>query len=331
MVRAAYRSGNPALGVGPANVPVLVDSTADVRAASRRIIDSKAFDNSVLCTNESNLIVEDGIVDRLWGEMTRSGAQLLKPSEVERIVEVMFPGGSLNADVVGKSASAIAHMAGISSGARTRVLLAPIDAILPEIPMAREKLSPVLSVLRVPSVDEGIRAAKASIRMSGAGHSAAIHSEDPATILRYADALPVLRMAVNVGNSTGSAGLDTNLAPSMTIGTGMNGKSVLDENLQPKHLVSWLRIAHNADERERMGSFEGLETWNRPDTPVPPYPYPSNDPRCGVQGIPPTLSSVRRAEKPVEDQILKRVGGDESLRDEIRRLVAQEISQMMRS
>lgn len=331
MVRAAYRSGNPALGVGPANVPVMVDSTADVRAAAKRIIDSKAFDNSVLCTNESVLILEDAVADRMLGEMTRSGAQLLKPAEVERLAEVMFPNGSLNADVVGKDASEIARMAGLSSGARTKVLLAPIEAVLPEIPMAREKLSPVLGVLRVPSADAGIKAAKACIRIAGAGHSAAIHSEDTDMILRYAEALPVLRVAVNVGNSTGSAGLDTNLAPSMTIGTGMNGKSNLDENLQPKHLVSWSRIAHNADERERMGSFEGLEPWQRHDHRVPAYPYASNDPRSGSQVAPPVLRAVGGAGEAVENRILEQVGGGDSLREEIRRLVAQEISHLMRS
>ena len=285
----------------------------------------------MLCTNESILIVEDLIADRLMGEMTRSGAQLLKPAEVDRLADLMFPGGALSPDVVGKDASEIARMAGIQSGARTKVLLAPIDAVLPEIPMAREKLSPVLGVLRVPSVDAGIKAAKASIRIAGAGHSAAIHSEDSSTILHYADALPVLRVAVNVGNSTGSAGLDTNLAPSMTIGTGMNGNSNLDENLQPKHLISWSRIAHNADDREPMGNFGGLETWQRHDAQVPAYPYPSNDPRFGTQGSPPTLHEVGKVGISIESRILKQAGGDDALRNEIRRLVAQEISQMMRS
>ena len=212
MVRAAYRSGNPALGVGPGNVPVLVDATADIAAAARRIADSKAFDNSVLCTNESVLIVQDSVRDALLTQLQRQRAVLLDETGRDKLRAYLFPDGLLNGDAIGKDASWIASQAGIRVPPRTRLLLAPVDLVVPEEPFCREKLCPVLGVATVPTAAAGIEAARAVVRIGGAGHSAAIHSEDPATIMNYGARVPVLRVAVNVGNSTGSSGLETSLA-----------------------------------------------------------------------------------------------------------------------
>src|SRR5215470_3683648 len=231
VVRAAYSSGNPALGVGPGNVPVFVDATADIAAAAKRITDSKAFDNSVLCTNESVLIVEDTVRDPLLREMQRQHAVLLDETGRDRLRAYLFPDGMLNGEAIGKDASWIAEQAGIRVPPRTRLLLAPVELVVPEEPFCREKLSPVLGVATVPTPSAGIEAARAVVRIGGAGHSAAIHSEHPATIMMYGARVPVLRVSVNVGNSTGSAGLDTNLAPSMTLGTGFVGRSSVGENL----------------------------------------------------------------------------------------------------
>jgi hypothetical protein len=116
------------------------------------------------------------------------------------------------------------------------------------------------------------------VRIGGTGHSAAIHSSDPAVIMRFAERVPVLRVAVNAGNSTGSAGLDTNLAPSMTLGTGFAGGSSIGENLEPQHLVNWVRVAYNAANDVPFGDFTGLSPWDVPAGPVPPYPVASNLP-----------------------------------------------------
>jgi hypothetical protein len=159
---------------------------------------------------------------------------------------------------------------------RTKVLLAPIDLVVTEEPFCREKLCPVLAVTRTESADRGVEAARAVVRLGGAGHSAAIHSTDERVILRYAARVPVLRIAVNAGNSTGSAGLSTNLAPSMTLGTGFVGRSSIGENLEPRHLVNWTRAAYNADDRVPFGDFAGLPVWERPSGPVPGYPVASN-------------------------------------------------------
>jgi acyl-CoA reductase-like NAD-dependent aldehyde dehydrogenase len=295
MVRAAYRSGNPALGVGPGNVPVLVDGTADIAAAARRIVDSKAFDNSVLCTNESVLLVEAAAREQLLREMQRQHAALLDEVGRDKLRAYLFPDGLLNGDAIGKDATWIADQAGIRVPPRTRLLLAEVDLVVPEEPFCREKLSPVLGVVTARDAHHGIEAARAVVRIGGAGHSAAIHSQDPETIMSYAARVPVLRVSVNVGNSTGSAGMETNLAPSMTLGTGFVGRSSIGENLEPRHLVNWTRVAYNSDPSVPFGNFAGLVPWHRPAGQVPTYPVASNLPGGGGTG--PSGAAGRAAER----------------------------------
>jgi acyl-CoA reductase-like NAD-dependent aldehyde dehydrogenase len=298
VVRAAYRSGNPAIGVGPGNVPALVDATADLARAARCIVDSKAFDNSILCTNESVLIAEERIADALERELVKQGAHICSEAEAGKLRETVFPDGHWQLDLIGKDAQAIARAADIRVSPRTRVLVAPFALVVPEEPLAREKLFPVLGLLRVADARRGIDAARALVRIGGAGHSAAIHSTDPRTIMAFGSAVNVLRVAVNAGSSTGSSGFETSLAPSMTIGTGFFGRSSLGGNLEPKHLVNWTQIAYVNDPAVPFGSFEGLEPW-------------SAEPE----------SRPRTAEKN---------GHDDEMRDEIRRLVVEELRELMR-
>jgi acyl-CoA reductase-like NAD-dependent aldehyde dehydrogenase len=262
VVRAAYRSGNPAIGVGPGNVPVLVDHTADLAAAARRLADSKAFDNSILCTNESCVIVEEPIAAEFERELGRNGAQVLNEADTAAVRDAVYPEGRMSLELVGKDAQTLAAAAGVRVQAQTRVLVTPFPLVVPEEPLAREKLFPLLGLVRVPDARRGIDAALAMLRIGGAGHSAVIHSRDPRTIMAYGAAVKVLRVAVNVGGSTGSAGLDTNLAPTMTIGTGFFGRSSLGENLEPRHLVNWTRIAYTNDPAEVFADFAGLEPWS---------------------------------------------------------------------
>lgn len=280
VVRASYRSGTPALGVGPGNVPVLVDRTASVEDAAREIVDSKSFDHSILCTNESVLIVEDAVHDRLIASLARAGAHLVTDADLVR------PGDGAGAAVervrvavgergnIGQSAVSIAERAGLRVPPGTRVLLAPFDLVVPEEPLAREKLMPVLGLVRVASVAAGIRAARAVLRISGAGHSAAIHSADPAAVLKYGAAVPALRVVVNTGSSLGSAGITTGLAASMTIGTGYMGGSSVGENLTPGHLVNWTRVAYPAD--TPFPDSSAHDPWAAPQGATPPYPRASN-------------------------------------------------------
>jgi acetaldehyde dehydrogenase/alcohol dehydrogenase len=300
VVRAAYRSGNPAIGVGPGNVPVLVDATADLVRAARCIVDSKAFDNSILCTNESVLIAEERIADALERELVKQGAHVCSAAEAGTLRETVFPEGHWELALVGKDAQTIARAADIRVSPRTRVLVAPFALVVPEEPLAREKLFPVLGLLRVPDARRGIDAARALVRIGGAGHSAVIHSNDPRTIMAYGSAVNVLRVAVNAGGSTGSSGFETGLAPSMTIGTGFFGRSSLGGNLEPKHLVNWTQIAYVTDPAVPFGAFEGLEPWSAEPELVPRIsPADTN-------------------------------GNDDGMRDEIRRLVVEELRELMR-
>lgn len=275
VVRAAYRSGNPSLGVGPGNVPALVDATADVAQAARCLADSKAFDNSILCTNESVAIVEERVADALERELERCGAHVLDADEAGRARAALYPEGRINTAVAGKDAAALAAAAEIKLPAGTRVLVAPFPLIVPEEPLALEKLFPLLGLVRVPDAARGIDAARSLLRIGGAGHSAVIHSRDPRTILAYGAAVRVLRVSVNAPGSTGGAGLDTNLAPTMTIGTGFFGRSSLTENLQPQHLTQWTRVAYATE--EPFGDFDGLQPWEARPEPAPvARPEPQN-------------------------------------------------------
>ena len=323
VVRAAYSSSNPAIGVGPGNVPVLVDATADLARSAKKLVDSKAFDNSLLCTNESVLIVEEAVADRFLAMMSRSGAHILADADIDKVRDTVFPEGRFDTSLVGTSAVAIASKAGVRVPPATRILVAPFDLVVDEEPLAHEKLCPVLGVTRVPTAQRGIRTAAAVLRIGGAGHSAVIHSKNPRTVMDYAAALNVLRVTVNEGGSAGSAGFDTDLAPSMTIGTGFAGRSSLGENLQPKHLVNYARIAYSNDPSEVMPSFDGLSSLMAPLTPVPAYPVASN--------LAPVALSLRSTTSHLTNTSAP--PGDETngLRDELRRLIIEELQAIIRS
>ncbi|ALG86488.1 aldehyde dehydrogenase family protein [Gordonia phthalatica] len=332
VVRAAYSSGNPAMGVGPGNVPVFVDHSADIRAAARRIVDSKAFDNSVLCTNESVLIVEESVSDSLIREMRNAGAVLLNRQETQQLRDYMFPSGQLNTAVVGKDAAVIAAGAGVRVGPRTKVLLAPFDVAVPDEPLTHEKLSPVLGLITARDRAQGIATARAIVRGVGAGHSAAIHSTDPETVMAFTARVPVLRVVVNVGNSTGSSGLGTNLPISMTIGTGFAGRSSLGENLKPDHLINCVRIAYNSDSAEVMPSYVNQDPTRNHTTPVPVYPVASNDPEAvAAHAVDQVSRRLAASSSATAFGVSTSGGADQGLvREEIRRLVAEELSQLIK-
>src|SRR5262249_13734785 len=197
----------------------------------------------------------------------------------------------------------------------------------------REKLSPVLGVVTVPTAERGIEAARAVVRIGGAGHSAAIHSLDPQVIARYGVRVPVLRIAVNAGNSTGSAGMDTNLAPSMTLGTGFVGRSSIGENLEPRHLVNWTQVAFNSDPAVPFADFAGIEPWHRPAGRVPPYPRASN--------LPPEVPAGQASPGTAQSRPSTLRGGGvssspsgtalpDSVRDQLRALIIEELAPLMR-
>lgn len=286
MVRAAYSSGTPAIGVGPGAAPAYVDPSADQNAAAARIVESKAFDNSVLCTNESLLISLDENRSRLERALRASGAHICSEADVAKLRAWLFPDGNLNTDAVGKSAVWIAGQAGIRVVASVRALIAPVERVGLDEPLTKEKLSPVLAWASAGTFARATGMAEMHLRMTGAGHSAAFHGEDPQRAMDFAAALSVYRVVVNAPCSQGAAGFGTHLAPSFMIGTGYFGHSSVGENVGPQHLVHWTRLAWNADASVPMGDFstvrapfEGPEAAPRavPET-APPLPEPATGP-----------------------------------------------------
>ena len=289
VVKAAYRSGTPAIGVGPGNAPVVVDESADVTKAARAIVESKSFDNGILCTAESVLIMVDSIADRMTEQLVHQGAHLCSPSETRSIRQYMYPGGKFNTKVVGRPAYEIAKNAGVHVPRDTKLLLTPIDEIVDAEPLTHEKLSPVLAVLKVSSFEDATAAAVALVENVGIGHSGVIHSENPQNVLDYSKRLPVHRIAANIGGSLGNAGIGTGLAVTMSIGTGFVGGSSLGENLAPEHLVQWKRTA---------------------------YPLSDNFPDFG--SMRPSVVGKSRIDSGA-------VLGDGGMREELRRLIVEEL------
>jgi acyl-CoA reductase-like NAD-dependent aldehyde dehydrogenase len=285
-------------------VPVFVDGSADPAAAAEALAYSKAFDNSILCTNESTLIAEASIAPRLVAELERRHVAVLDAEQTDRIRATCYPDGHVSTELAGRDAVALAEAAQISVPAHTKVLVAPFEVIVGEEPLAQEKLFPLLGMVTVPDARRGVEAARALLRIGGAGHSAVIHSQHPETILAFGAAMPVLRVTVNAPGSTGSSGLDTNLSIAMTIGTGFFGRSALTENLEPRHLVQWTRLAYAVD--APFHEFAGLQPWTA-------------EPAATAGGT--TASTVPAPSGPDE----------RALRDELRRLILEELREAVRN
>ncbi len=264
MVRAAYGSGNPAIGVGPGNVPHYVDDTADIEKAAKRIVQGVSFDNNLLCTCDSVVLAERKIGDTLSEAMMKNGTHpVTDPTEQDRLREFLFPKGMYNPSAIGKSAEWIAKQTNIRIKPGTKVLGVEISRIDYKEVFSREKMFPVVGFLKVDGLHGALRAARAMIRMGGLGHSAAIHSKNPDAIVAWGATLKVYRVAVNGVATLTSSGYASGLSPAATIGTGYFGRSSIGENLCPEHLVHWTRVAYNEDPSEVMGDIKGaLGRWS---------------------------------------------------------------------
>lgn len=317
MVRAAYSSSNPALGVGPGNAPVYVDSTADLKTAAKNIIDSKSFDNSVLCTNESVLICLQESERQLTRELERANAYRCNEEERDALRRYLFHDQGFNVEAIGREATWIADKAGIRVPPKTRVLLAPIDRIGVEEPLSKEKLCPVLGFYVASSRKQAISLSRALLRMTGSGHSAAIHAGDEQVIVDYASAVEVYRVVTNAPCSQGAAGFATNLAPSFTIGTGYFGRSSVGENVGPQHLVHWTRIAYNRDPSEAFGNYRSVSL----HTPGPLQQAPAD-------GVPGQAAYVKARAAWAPERTGQNT--NDAIRDEIRQIIAEELRQALK-
>lgn len=244
LVRAAYSSGKPALGVGPGNVPAFVERTADLANAADCIVKGKSFDNGTICASEQAVVAEACIAEDLIGHLKRSGAHFLEPDEVAKVsAVVMLPNHGVNPRVVGKDPQFIGQLAGIPVPAHAKCLVAPLAGVGPQYPLSYEKLSTVLAFYRVQDWHEGCERCLQLLAIGGIGHSLAIHSNNEEVITEFALKKPIFRMLVNTPAALGGVGATTSLAPSFTLGCGTWGGSSISENLTPMHLINTKRVA----------------------------------------------------------------------------------------
>jgi succinate-semialdehyde dehydrogenase len=245
MVKSAYSSGKPSFGVGAGNVPVIIDRGVNIKDAVEKIVQGASYDNGIICSHEQFVLApEENYKEtlKLFGD-TGKVWFTDDPVQVQKLREVVFPGGQLNKDVVGKTPREIAALAGIDVPATARLILLPAKGAGREDVLAKEKLCPVIAILPYKAFSDAVAKAKANLLVEGAGHSAAVHSNDEEHIRSAGVELPVSRLVVNQASSLTAGGSLTNgFAPTTTLGCGSWGGNSISENLDYKHLMNVSRI-----------------------------------------------------------------------------------------
>lgn len=246
MVKAAYSTGKPALGVGPGNVPCYIHKSADLEQAVNDLILSKTFDNGMICASEQAAIVDKAIAPKFEKLMKKYGCYFAKPDEIKKLSDYCIDSekGAVNPVIVGKPATWIAEQAGVKVPEGTKILFAKLDGVGPEYPLSREKLSPVLAYFIVDSTEEGIDRAEEMVMFHGMGHSAVIHANDEDVIQKYAATMKASRLIVNSPSSHGAIGdiYNTNM-PSLTLGCGSYGGNSVSGNVTTVNLINQKRVA----------------------------------------------------------------------------------------
>ncbi len=261
MVKAAYSSGKPALGVGAGNTPAIIDDTADIVLAVSSIIHSKSFDNGMICASEQSVIVLDGIYDAVKAEFAARGCFFLSPEETEKVRKTIIINGALNAKIVGQSAAKIAELAGVKVPAGTKILIGEVESVELSEEFAHEKLSPVLAMYRAKDIGDAFDKAEHLIADGGYGHTSSIYlnaGTEQAKLNEFAARMKTCRILVNTPSSQGGIGdlYNFKLPPSMTLGCGSWGGNSVSENVGVKHL---LNIKTVAERRENMLWFRTPE------------------------------------------------------------------------
>lgn len=251
MVKAAYSSGNPAIGVGPGNGPAFIEKSANVKLAVKRILDSKTFDNGIICASEQSIIVEKVIKEKVKEELIAQGGYFLNSEESKKLANfILRSNGTMNPQIVGKSALRLAQMAGISIPCNTKVLISEECEVSKRNPYSREKLAPILAFYVENSWEEACERSIEILNVEGRGHTMVIHSEDNQIIREFALKKPVSRLLVNTPGALGGIGGTTNLAPALTLGCGAVGGSSTSDNITPLNLINIRRVAWGVRELE---------------------------------------------------------------------------------
>ncbi len=260
MVKAAYSSGKPALGVGAGNTPVIIDDTADVKLAVNSIIHSKTFDNGMICASEQSVTVLEGIYEEVKKEFAARGCYFLKGDEIDKVRKTILINGALNAKIVGQSAYTIAKLAGVTVPETTKILIGEVESVDISEEFAHEKLSPVLAMYKAKDFDDAIAKAERLVADGGYGHTASlyIHPAQAEKMAKHAAAMKTCRILVNTPSSHGGIGdlYNFKLDPSLTLGCGSWGGNSVSENVGVKHLIN---IKTVAERRENMLWFRAPE------------------------------------------------------------------------
>ncbi|MDQ3687017.1 MAG: aldehyde dehydrogenase family protein [Acidobacteriota bacterium] len=244
LVRAAYSSGKPAFGVGPGNVPVFVERTADVPKAVGDILTGKCFDNGTICASEQAVVADAPVAKAVRAEFAAQGGHFLSAAEADQLARVVAtPQRTLNPGIVGRSVETIAKMAGLSVPPGTRCLMADVGGVGREHPLSMEKLSPILAFYVEDGLERGAARCFEILSYGGMGHTAGIHTRSRDVARTYGTEMPASRVVVNTPTTHGAIGFSTALPPSMTLGCGSWGGNVTSDNISPWHLMDIKRVA----------------------------------------------------------------------------------------
>ena len=269
LVRAAYSSGKPAFGVGPGNVPAMIESSANVVKAVKDILTGKCFDNGTICSSEQAVVTQRAVDSQVRERFTADGAYFLSKDQQDALTKVVVTASNtLNSKIVGKSPRVIAEMAGITIPDGTRAMICELSGVGREFPLSMEKLSPILAYYVVDSLEEGCQRCAEILRYGGMGHTASIHTQSRDAAREYGILMPASRVVVNSPSTHGAIGFTTDLEPSMTLGCGSWGGNVTSDNISPRHLVDVKRIAFETRPINRLPATEPVAA--RPTTTAAP-------------------------------------------------------------
>jgi acetaldehyde dehydrogenase (acetylating) len=244
LVRAAYSSGKPAFGVGPGNVPVFVERTADVPIAVQNILTGKCFDNGTICASEQAIVADTPVAKQVRDELIAQGAYFVSAADADKLGKIVAtPQRTLNPQIVGRSVEVIAQLAGITVPPGTRCLVAEVGGVGRDYPLSMEKLSPILAFYVEDGVERGAARCYEILRYGGMGHTAGVHTRSREIAVAYGKEMPASRVVVNTPTTHGAIGFSTALPPSMTLGCGSWGGNVTSDNISPLHLMDIKRVA----------------------------------------------------------------------------------------
>ena len=254
MVRAAYSSGTPAIGVGPGNGPAYLEKTCDLPLAVKRILDSKTFDNGTICASEQSIICDDDMVPAVKAEMERQGAYFLDDEEREKLGRfILRANGTMNPEIVGRSVKTIANLAGLEKvPATARVLVAKETGVGRGHPYSNEKLGPILAFYTAENYEKVCEKVCEILHYEGAGHTFSMHTNDDKMVDYFARRVPASRVMVNTPSALGGIGGTTALQPALTLGCGAVGGSATSENVGPMHLLNLRYVAYGLKELDEI-------------------------------------------------------------------------------